>query len=285
MDLFIILVQLVFTIPLFCIVEYFSKKEISTIQKILIPVVYILILSGLCMEIKNNVYLVVIFEVLLHDFYTNNIVHKEILVNKKEYFINSLISIVLSIFIYDYYISVVDNILPLPEEFRGLLWFLVIIFIYGLFKNNISKIDTSKKTNFIDRKREYVVVMYAKLKNKYYKIVKSKDLFVNRLVYSIMIYENYKNPLFYRKFVNIINRFVNKEIRYGIMQVDSDKEIDDEKSIKLSINILEKKYFKLDKKLTEQEIISILLSDKYDDQNYINDIFDIYNEIVQFENR
>ena len=233
MDLFIFLVQLIFTIPLFCILEYFDKKKITTIQKVLIPTIYIIILSGFCNEIKNNIYLIVIFEVLLHNFYTNRIVNKELLVNKKEYFINSLISIFISIFMYQYYISKVDSIFPLANEIRPLLWFLIIIFIYNLFKDNFVKNTSVKKSNFIDRKREYVVVTYAKLKNKYYKSVKSKELFINRFTYSVMIYENYKNPYFYRKFSNFMNRFVNKEMKYGIMQVESDKEITEERSNKL----------------------------------------------------
>ena len=95
MNLFVLLLQVIFTIPLFCILEFFNKKELSNIQKILIPVVYIIILSALCTEIKSNIYLIVIFEVFLHNFYTNHIINKEILVNKKEYFINSIISILL----------------------------------------------------------------------------------------------------------------------------------------------------------------------------------------------
>ncbi len=283
MDLFIFLVQLIFTIPLFCILEYFDKKKITTIQKVLIPTIYIIILSGFCNEIKNNIYLIVIFEVLLHNFYTNRIVNKELLVNKKEYFINSLICIFISIFMYQYYISKVDSIFPLANEIRPLLWFLIIIFIYNLFKDNFVKNTSVKKSNFIDRKREYVVVTYAKLKNKYYKSVKSKELFINRFTYSVMIYENYKNPYFYRKFSNFMNRFVNKEMKYGIMQVESDKEITDERSIKLYINKIEKDYSKLGTKLSDEEKINSLLSDKTSE--YIKDVFDIYNEINEFENR
>lgn len=286
MNVFVILIQLLFTIPLFCIIEYFNKKDISVIQKILMPVVYMIILAGLCNEIKANIYLVVIFEVILHDFYINNIVNKDILVNKKEYFINSLISIILSIFIYDYYIIKVDSILPLPSEFRSLLWFLIVIFIYGLFKERVTRVDNGNKTSFIDRKKEYVVVMYAKFKNKYYKIIKSKEMIINRLVYSIMIYENYKKPIIYRKLSGFKNKFSNKEDnKFGIMQVESNKEIDDEKSVKLSINKLEKSYSKLDSKIKEKDIIISLLSEKYSDNTYINDIVDIYNEISEFENR
>ena len=285
MNLLVIFLQVLLTIPLFCILEYFNKKNISTIQKILIPVIYIIILSGLCSEIKSNIYLIVIFEVILHNFYTNNIINKDILVNKKDYFINSLISVILSICIYDYYISKVDYIFPLASEFRSLLWFLIIIFIYNLFKSNIVKNENTKKSNFIERKREYVVVMYAKLKNKYYKLIKSKYLIINRLVYLIMVYENYKTPGFCRKINVIKNRFIRKECKYGIMQVESSCEIDDEKSIKLSIAKLEKDYSKLDKKLKDIDVLKTLLSDKYSTKEDINDVIDIYNEINEFENR
>lgn len=285
MNLFVLLLQVIFTIPLFCILEFFNKKELSNIQKILIPVVYIIILSALCTEIKSNIYLIVIFEVFLHNFYTNHIINKEILVNKKEYFTNSLISILLSVFIYDYFISKVDSVIPQAEEIRPLLWFLIIIFLYNLFKNNFVKVEKTKKNNFIDRKREYVVITYAKLKNKYYRIVKSKNILVNRVIYAIMIYENYKNPALVRKLSNIINRFVNKESKYGIMQVESEKEIDDEKSIKLVLTKMDKSYTKLDKKLSDIDKVSLLLKEKYDDIEYVNDIIDIYNEIIEFENR
>lgn len=285
MNLFVLLLQVIFTIPLFCILEFFNKKELSNIQKILIPVVYIIILSALCTEIKSNIYLIVIFEVFLHNFYTNHIINKEILVNKKEYFINSIISILLSLFIYDYFISKVDSVIPQAEEFRPLLWFLIIIFLYNLFKNNFVKVEKLKKNNFIDRKREYVVITYAKLKNKYYRIVKSKNILVNRVIYAIMIYENYKNPVLVRRFTNIINRFINKESKYGIMQVESEKEVDDEKSIKLVLAKMDKSYTKMDKKLSDMDKVSLLLKEKYEDIEYINDIIDIYNEIIEFENR
>ena len=285
MNLFVLLLQVIFTIPLFCILEFFNKKELSNIQKILIPVVYIIILSALCTEIKSNIYLIVIFEVFLHNFYTNHIINKEILVNKKEYFINSIISILLSVFIYDYFISKVDSVIPQAEEFRPLLWFLIIIFLYNLFKNNFVKVEKLKKNNFIDRKREYVVITYAKLKNKYYRIVKSKNILVNRVIYAIMIYENYKNPVLVRRFTNIINRFINKESKYGIMQVESEKEVDDEKSSKLVLAKMDKSYTKMDNKLSDMDKVCLLLKEKYEDIEYINDIIDIYNEIIEFENR
>ncbi len=279
-----VIIQILFSVPLFFIITFFSKKNVSLIQRILIPVVYMVVLASAYPDIKNNIYLVVIFEFILHEFYVNYIVDKNLLLNKKEFFVQNVISIGLSFLIYDYYISKVDNLLPLPEEFRGLLWFLIILFIYGLLRENIKTSLSKEKVRFIEQKREYVIVTYAKFKNKYYRIIKSKNIFINRLTYAIMIYENYKNPYFWRKMNLIKNRFTNCEAKYGIMQVESNKEIDDDKSIKLTMTKLEKKYEKYDDKTNEKEIIIDLLNAQYSKEN-LNNIIDIYNEIVEFENR
>ena len=100
-----------------------------------------------------------------------------------------------------------------------------------------------------------------------------------------MVYENYKNPSICRKFNIIKSRFIKKECKYGIMQIESLNEIDDEKSIKLSIAKLEKDYSKLDKKLKDIDVLKTLLSDKYSIKEDIHDVIDIYNEINEFENR
>ncbi len=275
----------VFTLPLFFITEYFNKKDISIIQKILIPVIYIIIVAGLFSEIKSNIYLIVVFEVILHSFYTNNIVNKNILLNKKEYYINSIVSIVLSIFIYDYFISKVDDILPVASEFRGLLWFLVIIFLYDLLKNNLVKVKSKNQNSSLDHQNEYVVMMYAKMKNKYYKLIKSKEKLINRLTYAIMIYENYRIPFIYRKINNMKNRFIKGNKKYGIMQIESEYEIDDEKSIRLTMNMLDKDYSKMDKKLSDEKTIINLLKKKYGDEESINYVLSIYNRLLEFDNK
>ena len=48
---------------------------------------------------------------------------------------------------------------------------------------------------------------------------------------------------------------------------------------------MEKSYSKLDNKLNDIDKVSLLLKDKYEDNEYIKDIIDIYNEIIEFENK
>lgn len=282
MKLSVIFIQLLLSLPLLGIMEYFNNKKISNIQKILIPVIYIVIVSGLCMDIKDNIYLIVIFQVVMHEFYINNVTGNNLLINKKEYLINSLVSVILSIFIYNYYISKVDSILPLPNEFRSILWFLIIIFIYCLLKEHL-KVSSPNNVSFIERKREYVIVMYAKLKNRYFKVVKSKKDLVNKLIYAMMIYENYTHPLISRKITVIKRKIFENTYHYGIMQVESNQEIDDEESIRRRMDEIEKIITKKSNK-SKNDIRSIL-EEIYSDTNKINNICDIYDEIISFENK
>ena len=282
MKLSVVFIQLLLSLPLLGIMEYFNNKNISSIQKILIPVIYIVIVSGLCMDIKDNIYLIVIFQVVMHEFYINNVTGNNLLINKKEYLINSLVSVILSIFIYNYYISKVDSILPLPNEFRSILWFLIIIFIYCLLKEHL-KVSSPNNVSFIERKREYVIVMYAKLKNRYFKVVKSKKDIVNKLIYAMMIYENYTHPLISRKVTVMKRKLFENTYHYGIMQVESNQEIDDEESIRIRINEIEKILSKKSNK--SKNDIRIILEEVYSDTNKINNICDIYDEIISFENK
>ncbi len=283
MKLSVIFIQLLLSLPLLGIMEYFNNKKISNIQKILIPVIYVVIVSGLCMEIKDNIYLIVIFQVVMHEFYINNVTGNNLLINKKEYLINSFISVILSIFIYNYYISKVDSILPLPSEFRSILWFLIIIFIYCLLKEHLKITSSNNNVSFIERKREYVIVMYAKLKNRYFKVIKSKKDLVNKLIYAMMIYENYTHPLISRKMTIIKSKIFENTYHYGIMQVESNQEIDDEESIKIRINDIEKIIAKKSNK--KKNDIRSVLEEVYSDTNKINNICDIYDEIISFENK
>ena len=102
MDIFVILFQVIFAIPLFFILNYFNKKDISFIEKITIPTIYILVLSAISTEIKDNIFLIVIFEIIIRELYNNYISNKNVLVNKKEVLFKYLFSILIAIFIYDY---------------------------------------------------------------------------------------------------------------------------------------------------------------------------------------
>ena len=218
MNIFTLIFQIVFIFPLFFIHEIIDKKEINIVEKAIIPTIYIIVLSALVPDLKTNIFLIVIFEIIFREFYYNYFSNKGSMLNKKEYLIETIISIVLSLITYFYFLNQVDNALPTVEEARPFIWLLVIIFIYNILKNNIDIKIKIENSNFINRKKEYVIVEYARLKNMYYRVIRSKVEDINLLTYSIMIYENNKRPKYVREIDKIVNRFLNREIKYGITQ-------------------------------------------------------------------
>ena len=281
MNIFTLFFHLLFIIPLFFIHELLDKKEENIIEKAIIPTIYIIVLSSIVPSLKNNIFLIVVFEIIFREFYYNYFSNKGSLLNKKEYLIETIISILLSLVTYFYFINEVDRVLPKVEEARPFIWLLVIIFVYNILKKNININLSINESNFINRKKEYVIVEYARLKNTYYRIIRNKNEDINLLTYCIMIYENNKRPKYIREIDKIVNRFLNREIKYGITQEYSNKELTDEESIRITMKELENKYKELKSKDKIKELICI----KYNDINYQKDILDIYNELREFNKK
>ena len=248
MTLIALVSQVLLTIPLTIILNYFKNKNYSKLNQFLIPIVYIIIISALIPSIKNNVYLIVVFEIFIRNFYITNITleNKE---NSISFIIDSIISITLSIFTYNYFISNVESVIPDPETIKSIIWFLIIIYIL-----NVYKITTKDKQVVIaEKKKEYkkenVVMQYAKYKNKYSSIINSKTNTVNNLTYAIMIYESLNTPVFNRKIEEYIGAVSKTETKYGIMRIKSYNHLTDEESIKIVLEKLEQDYKSLkDKK-------------------------------------
>ena len=139
------------------------------------------------------------------------------------------------------------------------------------------------KRKLTDKLGEYIVVSYARLKNKYNVYVNTKNKDIKNIVYSIMVYENYKNPYFFRKLDNLLVKYGKEATELGIMQIKTTKIITDEESIKLALNKISKSYEKeVSNKMTSQNLKNILKKYKNDD-TFIEEVSDIYDKIKVFE--
>ena len=278
MTLIALVSQVLLTIPLTIILNYFKNKNYSKLNQFLIPIVYIIIISALIPSIKNNVYLIVVFEIFIRNFYITNITleNKE---NSISFIIDSIISITLSIFAYNYFISNVESVIPDPETIKSIIWFLIIIYIL-----NVYKIKTKDKQVVIaEKKKEYkkenVVMQYAKYKNKYSSIINSKTNTVNNLTYAIMIYESLNTPVFNRKIEEYIGAVSKTETKYGIMRIKSYNHLTDEESIKIVLEKLEQDY----KSLKDKKALNTIINSYNDIEK--EDILTIYNQIVEFSKK
>ena len=280
MNLITLIFQLILTIPLTIILQYFNNKENRLINHILIPSIYIIIISALIPSISTNIFLIVIFEIFIRNFYITNITNQDKEVSTFSFIIESLISIALSLFTYNYFISKVDTVIPNPEDIKGFVWFLIVLYVVNLYNSSTKdkvKKDSIKKSKL---KSERVIMQYAKLKNTYFNIIKSKNNVINNLIYAIMINEETKNPKVYRQFKETFNAILRKETYYGIMQEKSYNRVSDEDSVKLAVERFEKILRNTDLKEKEQ-IDKILINYSVEDKENIINIYNIINDFLK----
>lgn len=278
MTLTTIILQILLTIPLTIILNYFKKEENRRINQLIIPSLYIIIISALIPSVKENIFLIVVFEIFIRNFYITNIVNGNNEISTFTYIIESIISIAISLFTYNYFISQVDTVIPNPEDIKGFVWFLIILYITYLYKLSTKNKVKEEKIKIIKHKTEKTIMQYAKFKNIYSNSIKSKSEFINNLVYAIMIHEDYKTPKIYRNIKAYIGAVTKKETKYGIMQISSYERLSDEESIKMVVDNFEKQL--KNNKLKENEKLNKLLTNyKPEDQQ---NIISIYNDIVEF---
>lgn len=281
MNLITLIIQMVLTIPLTIILNFLKNKENRRLNQILIPSIYIIIIAALLPMVKENIYLIVIFEIFIRNFYITNITNQDVEVSNTMFIFESLISIALSLFTYNYFIGAVETVIPSPEDIKPFIWFLMILYIASLYRLSIKNKVEKEKAKTTTRKKEQIIMQYAKYKNMYSPYIKSKNTIINNLTYAIMIHNNYQTPKFYRNINAYIGTVTKKETEYGIMKIKSYNRISDEESIKITINNFEK--ILKNTKLKESEQIDKLLKDyKLENQQ---DIISIYNDIIEFEKK
>ncbi len=154
------------------------------------------------------------------------------------------------------------GLLPDIGNIRDELWLLVILFIYQI----INKMSFGHEKS-IKRHERYIKKMYKKLYNKYHLLVESEseNNYVQNIIFSLMIYENFNRPPCVRIFERLIFNLKRKEMTFGIMQVKSESPISDEESIVRAV-----------KKI--KEIISVQREQNSESFNcYRWDVFRAYN--------
>lgn len=281
MTLTTIILQILLTIPLTILLNNFQNKDNRRINQILIPSIYIIIISALVPSIKENVFLIVIFEIFIRNFYITNVINRSNESSAFSFIIENIISIGLSLFVYNYFIGKVSSVIPNPEDIKGFIWFLIVIYIVYLYNISNKNKEVVEKAKTAKIRTEKTIMQYAKFKNKYSNEVKSKNKLINNLIYSIMIFEDHKTPKLYRSINAYLGTITKKETKYGIMQLSSYNRISDEESIKMTINNFETEL--KNTKLKEEEKIEKLLTKYKDDEK--EQIKAIYKEIVEFSQK
>ena len=283
MSITTIFIYLIYSLILFFIIEYINKKNINKTNHIIITLIYIILISALTPNIKENIFLIPILELVIRILINTYIFEKNFFKQNKEEIKIYIISIITSYLLNRIFINNTNNIIPSIEEIKIIIWLLITIYILKLIKKDL---DVTLKTNEKKEEqftKEYVVVEYAKFKSKYSDNIKPKTKTLIPIIYSIMIYENYYKSNFIRKIDELLFIITKKPNKFGIMQINSDKVIDDIESINMVIKELEainNNYKK--QKITDTKLI---VKDYIQNNKKYSDIINIYNNIIEFNKK
>ena len=274
MNLLIVLVELLLSLLMFILMNYLSDNKISKTDTILVPNIAMILLASIFTKLKDYMILFIIFYLVIDFIYIFIISKREMLINIKNYYINTILTLTLGIIIYQFFLLKVKYTFVDMEVFKNFIW--VIIILYFSSKLNIKEIKFAKdeEENSLKYFKEFVIVNYAKLKNKYDYLIKSNSD-IEDLLYTFMIYEISNNN---KNIISLIKNKINN--KNGIMNIESNRKISDEESIVIAKEKLESKY----KKIRNSNKIESLIKDNYSNKEY-NDLKNIYDIIVNFKTK
>ena len=277
MNFIIVIYEILLVLLLFIIMEVIKKKTKEDSLIYLFPNIYIIIIASIFTSLKNYTLIILILYLLLDIINTYVLSQKESLIEDSIYFKNILITFIIGLVIYNFYLLPVDNAFFNINEFKNFIWVLVILYLYQLFKNSNVKDKKIIKNNYDKHFQEYVILNYAKFKNKYSYLIKVKNKDIENVLYSMLIYEKLLNSGLNKYLKRIKNR-INQVNIYGIMNVSSNHFITDEESIVIVKDKLVNKYHRLKKECNTLELIKV----KYQDKESILEINKILKIIEDF---
>lgn len=256
-------------------IEFIGNKiTLGKVDKIIFLNVFNIIVSGLLFRYSirytDNIFLVFVFVMLTDIIYNTYIVDRDFFDNDSGgiyYYIGLVIS---GFIINQEFINKVNNVFLSGNEFRLVLWLLIIVYFYNLFKNEkIFQRKDSKEKKVMSVNN--ILNNYAKFKYTYYDDCDHDNKVISNILYAIMIYEDNNKNKVRRNIDNFMFKINGKKNKLGIMQVESKKFISDSESI----DIAYKKVLKIYNSTKTKDINKLF--DKYygynnEDVKYIYEI-------------
>lgn len=288
MEFLVFISYIFFAFLLFLFLNFMVEKfSLTKIQYVLFTNIFLVFLASFASYFHlnvfcDNIFIIVVFEFLIRMIYTTYLLEKDFFSKEEGNLVLYLSNLIVAYLLNQFIIRQVDMVFLNPEQLKFLLWVFIILFIYQFFYKKDAttfREKSSKKISIADR-GQYIVLQYAKMKQKFGKEIRVQGD-IRLLVYAIMIFENYRRPSFFRQLDYFRYQFDHVPRKQGIMQIDSKKIINDLESIE----IIEKKFEKLqEKKKTKKNDIdvSFLLKGVGKKQEEIEQIEGIYQYLKDF---
>ena len=189
-------------------IEFIGNKiTLGKVDKIIFLNVFNIIVSGLLFRYSirytDNIFLVFVFVMLTDIIYNTYIVDRDFFDNDSGgiyYYIGLVIT---GFIINQEFINKVNNVFLSGNEFRLVLWLLIIVYFYNLFKNEKifhRKDSNEKKVMSVNN----ILNNYAKFKYTYYDDCDHDNKVISNILYAIMIYEDNRRSKFLRDYDNFM---------------------------------------------------------------------------------
>lgn len=213
------------------------------IFRILAPIVYLFISSSLLYSLKFDQYVSEFYFVSIYycgfRVLFSLVTNRALLINWTKQFIYWIAIIGISYFSWDKIISKKENILPDFTTISNELWIIILIFLF----QTINKLDISNKRTH-KRKARYLKSRLLHFQHLYGKLIDDKvtNDKLKLLIYSIIIYEDFNRPKVVRWIERISFLIRKKKHTLGVMQVQTDKLLNDYESVKKGIKKISLSY-------------------------------------------
>lgn len=196
------------------------------------------------------------------------------LVNVTKVVLTQLVAIALTYYLYSVAISKgLEYIIPNEESIRTELWIIVVLFLYGIFRD----IPENNKS-LGKRKNKYLLSKIDKLAEKYSIELDDFDDEMSAILLSIMVYENHNRP----KAIRLVEGLLPSKTRYIMQTYGAKSDADSIKITADNIKPLYEAFIKIgDESSWEKEsaLRNIFNSINPGDINYSNEVLEVYRVV------
>lgn len=257
------------------------------LYRVFSPIVFITLASAISYKLQQDwlterIYLVVIYYFALRIFF-NLATGRGRLLNWGTQFAYISVSLPISYYVYDTLIKHKDFLFPTPKELGSALWLAIVAYAYHTF-NSIKLSNERTRT----RKASYLKHRYENYKKLYGTIIEgiAETKKQEALIYAVLIFEAFNRPKLYRLIENVLFHFgISKTL--GIMQVTTGRYIDDKESVRLGATKIVKDHLQAKLNIEARRYPGNCITVRREvlalynpDDDYINEVDDIYEEII-----
>jgi hypothetical protein len=251
------------------------------------PVAYITVVSAISYKLQQDwivkdIYFVVVYYFVFRLAFNLATGRRKLLnwVTQSAYV---LVSIPMSYYVYDTLITHKEFLFPTAKELGSAVWLAIVAYVYHTF-NSVKLSDERTKA----RKANYLRDRYATYKSLYGEIIEgiAETKRQEALIYAVLIIEAFNRPKLYRLIENVLFWFGFAKT-LGIMQVTTEKYIDDEESVRLGATKIVKDHLQAKLKVEARSysrgswaIRAEVLELYNPDGEYIREVDGLYDEIV-----